>query len=430
MPKKSILQDIKPMTKTDAPVAKPVKRTVKQAPILPREIPFEPTVTKESPKYTLWYVAGVCLVAFLLSLSFLFESATVKVTAKTLALDFDSSDQFVASKDTNDEDAISFTIMTLSGTETMKLPGTASKKLNEYATGTVMLYNNYRSTSYPLVKGTRLVTPDGKEYKLTSAVSIPGYKNTASGIVPGSIEAKVIASVAGDIGNIEKADFTLPGLKNTAQETKIFGRTKSAITGGVTGDVYSISQSSADSAVGELTVKLKNSLTSKAKVQVPEGYLFYDGATTFKLDGGAQALYSKEKDVPIVLKGTMSAYLIKKDTLLKSIVMTEVSQYGGEEVTIPALSNLKLVPKDANSISPLTDTVFKFGLIGHADIIWTVPVSEIKNSLVSAKKVQFEGLAGGIKAIDKATVVIKPFWKRTFPKNPDRIKVVIENPAE
>lgn len=430
MARKNILEDIKPMTKSDNTEPRVAKKATKPTPVLPKEIPYVPSPQREMPKYTLWYIAGGCLIAFLLSLSFLFESATVRVTGKTVSLDFDTSDQFVATKDTNAENTISYTVMSLSGTETIKLPATETKKLNEYATGTVVLYNTYRSTSYSLVKNTRLITPEKKEYKLISAVSIPGYKKTGSGIVPGSVEARVIASLPGEVGNIDKADFSVPGLKGTAQETKIFGRTKTAISGGMTGEVYTVPQSSADLALGELTTKLKTSLISKAKVQVPDGYSFYEGATVFKVDPSVQVPYSKEKDVPIVLKGSLSAYLLKTETLKNAIISTSVTGYEGEPLLIPKLAMLSVAPKEGTTLNPLTDTTFKFNLIGHADIFWQVPISEIQKSLAGAKKVQFESLAGNISAIDKATVVIKPFWKRSFPKNPERIEIIVENPAE
>lgn len=426
MPKKSILQDIKPISRTEKSVAEIKSTPKKPAPVLPREIPFEPIETKSSPRYTLWYVAGICLVAFVFSLSFLFESAKVTVTQKVMAVDFDASDKFVAEKDTNASDTVSFTQMTLTGTETIKLPGTQSKKLDEHATGTVVIYNAYRTTGYPLAKSTRLLSADNKLYRTVSAVTVPGYKKSGTGILPGSIEAKVIADVAGDAGNIDHADFTLPGLKGTAQETKIYGRTKTAISGGVTGDMYTISQSSADAALGELSNKLKASLYSKAKVQVPDGYLFFEGATVFKTDSSVSVPYSKEEQVPLVLKGSLSAYLIKESTLSSAIIKSMVSQYGGEDITIPKLNSLTLTP--SSTLNPDADTSFKFTLGGHAVLLWSVDTKNIQESLAGAKKTQFDSLISTVIAVDKATAVIKPFWKRTFPTNLEKIKVVVQTP--
>ncbi len=424
MPKK-ILEDIKPLSRPSRKTAeKEIPVHVVKA--LPREVPFEPSEPKGSSRYGLWYIAVGLVVVFLFSLSFLFEGASVTATPKADSVAFDSSDIFTAQKDTTADDTIVYTQMTLSGDQSIKLPSTTSKVESIPATGRVVLYNTYTTGAYKLVKSTRLATSDGKIYRINTAVTIPGYTKSGSTVVPGSVEVAVTADAPGEASNIENADFTLPGLAGTPQAAKIYGRTKTAITGGVSGKIYSISPDSAKAALGTLKDKLQASLIAKAKAQVPDGYVLFDGATLLSSEDAVQAPYSTEAEVPLALHGTLTAYLLKEDTLVTAIAERSVSQYAGEPVTIPELDSLKLTP--VNAIRPNADASFSFTFNGSAKIISTVDPEAIKTLFAGQKKSAFNSLLSTVPAIDRATVVLKPFWKRSFPTDPARITVTIVQP--
>ena len=343
MPIKNILQDIKPISRESKRPAL-LSEVSRPLPKLPREVPFEPEDPGNSSRYGLWYVAAACVVAFLFSLSFLFEHATVSITPKSIPVALDSTDTFTAEKDSTVDGTIVYTAMTLSGDESMKLPSTQSKVQSLPATGTAVIYNSYAPTAYALVKGTRLATPDGKIYRIDTGVSIPGYSKVGQNITPGSVEVTITAATPGEASNIDHSDFSIPGLAKTAQATKIFGRTKTPISGGLSGTVYSIGQDAANAAQSTLKDKLKASLEAKAKVQIPDGYIFYDGATSFTADDAVQVPYSKVSDVPLALHGTLVAYLIKEDTLINAIATKSISQYNNEAVTIPQIASLTLTP--------------------------------------------------------------------------------------
>lgn len=447
MIRKNILEDIKPITRkggTNVPLPPVMTQTpsFSSAPItpsyvppqppppritLPREVPFEPSEPQGSSRYAIWYIAIAVIIGFLFSLSFLFERATVSITPKTMPIAFDSTDTFTAQKDTVVPDTIVYTVMSLSGDESMKLPSTKKKDESVPATGTVILYNAYSPSAYKLVVGTRLATPDGKIYTINTPVTIPGDTKSGTTVTPGSVTVNVTASVAGESSNIEQSDFTVPGLAATPQATKIYGRTKTAITGGLSGTIYSIDQDAANAALGTLQTKLKTSLTAKAKVQVPDGYLFYEGATLFQSDNAVTAPYSKTSDVPLALHGTLTAYLIKQDTLVQSIAEKFISQYNGEVVTMPQLFSVTLSPVAA--MAPATDSSFAFNLSGTATLVWNVKPDDIKVVLAGRKKADFQAILGAQTGVDRAQVVIKPFWKQSFPTDLSRIQVTIQQPG-
>ncbi len=70
------------------------------------------------------------------------------------------------------------------------------------ARGQVVI-KNLTSRDQPLVKTTRLLTPDNKLFRLTKTVIVPAQ---------GQIEVKVLADQPGPEGEIEPTRFTIPGL--------------------------------------------------------------------------------------------------------------------------------------------------------------------------------------------------------------------------
>ena len=425
MPKK-ILEDIKPISRT------PRKTSRTEIPVhvvqsLPREVPFEPTEPKGSSRYGIWYVAVALVVAFLFSLSFIFERASVTVTPKSETVAFDSSDTFTAQKDTTDDDTISYTEMTLDGEQSLKLPSTSSKAESVPATGNVILYNAYTTGAYKLVANTRLSTSDGKIYHIDKAVTIPGYTGSGSTLVPGSVQVSVTAAAPGADSNITNSDFTLPGLAATPQAAKIYGRTTTdGISGGISGTVYSISPDAASAAFTTLKEKLQTALIAKAQAQVPDGYVLFAGATLFSPDQAVQTPNSSDPQVPLGLHGTLTAYLIKQDTLVTAIAEKSVSQYAGEPVTIPDLSTLSIVP--TAQLDPTNDTSFTFSMLGSANIVWTVNPDDIKTLFAGHKKSEFNDLLSSMPSVASANVVLKPFWKQSFPTDLTRIDVKITPP--
>ena len=443
-----MFEDIKPISRTgdagkSAPKPMPVKEErfvpkkpkplpiVRETPVyetLPREIPFTPEPPRPAAMHALWYIAALAIIGFFFSLSFLFENATVTIVPKSVPIALDTTDSFSADKDSTDPTAIAYTEMTLAGDQSINLPSTQTQTLSTPATGTVVLYNAYSTSPYKLTKSTRLQTSDGRIYRIDAAVTIPGYTGKGSTLVPGSVETTVTAATAGEAGNLDQSDFSIPGLAGTPQATTVYARSKGAFTGGVSGTVYTIPQSDADAAEGSLSDKLKASLIAKAKVQVPDGYIFFDGATDFVPDQAVEVPYSKTNEVPIALHGTLTAYLIKEDTLVHAIAQKFVSQYAGEAVTVPTLPTFALAPSSA--MDPTNDTSFSFTLTGTGSVVWTVDPTAIKTLLVGQKKSDFETLMGQVVGVDKADVNIKPFWKQSFPTDAKRITVTLQNPDQ
>lgn len=141
---------------------------------------------------------------------------------------------------------------------------------DQKAHGTVVIYNEYSTASQQLVATTRLLTEDGKLFRLVAGVVVPGTSEIEGSVEPGKIEAEVVADQSGEEYNIEESKFSIVGFKGGPKYEKIYARSiAKMIGGGGTGeklssiseeDVKLAKQKTEESARGQLMEKIKGKL--------------------------------------------------------------------------------------------------------------------------------------------------------------------------
>jgi hypothetical protein len=100
------------------------------------------------------------------------------------------------------------------------------------ASGSVVIYNEYNSSSQPLVATTRLQTADGKIFRLVKNVVVPGMTEIDGSSKPGAIEVEVVADQAGSDFNIDPTDFKIPGFADGPKFDKFYAKSSKAFSGG------------------------------------------------------------------------------------------------------------------------------------------------------------------------------------------------------
>jgi len=106
--------------------------------------------------------------------------------------------------------------------KTVTLEGGTTREVESQATGRISLTNTTNAPQ-PLVKTTRLLTPEGVLFRLTEGVTVPAN---------GTVEAEVHADQKGASGNIGPSSFTIPGL-NEAKQKRITAVSAEPMVGGV-----------------------------------------------------------------------------------------------------------------------------------------------------------------------------------------------------
>jgi len=75
----------------------------------------------------------------------------------------------------------------------------------------------------------------------------------------------------------------------------------------------------------------------------------------------------------------------------------------------------KIVPTEAKDIS--------FAFSGTPSIVWSIDTGKIIDSLLGKSKKEFRSILAGFPNIDSAEVVLKPFWRTTFPNKASDLTV-------
>lgn len=113
------------------------------------------------------------------------------------------------------------------------------------AAGKILIYNEFGTESQPLVATTRFQSGDGKIFRLSKGVTVPGISDRNGRREPGVVEAEVVADEAGDGYNIGATDFSIPGFAGSAKAGKMYAKSTTSMSGGSSSGQSGVSSVSA-----------------------------------------------------------------------------------------------------------------------------------------------------------------------------------------
>ena len=379
---------------------------------------------KNKPKYKLWFVALISVVFLLFALSFLFARAKITVMPKTQNISLNQN--LSAVKNGNDSNALSFDLVVISGEEEKTIQGGELKDVSVKARGTVVIYNNFSSSSQVLAKDTRLEGSNGKIYQIISKITVPGIKNGK----PGSVEVGIYAALAGEEYNSAPLDFKILGFKGTSKYSKFYGRSKGDITEGLRGKYYQISNTQKATLNDELKTALSAKLFQKVTAQIPPGFILFKDAGFLNIDENNINNISPESSqtdgmIKVIMKGTFYGFLFDEKKLTKMIAENSIDQYDDSDIHIPDIKNLIFSLPD-KEISFADVKNINFNLSGASQIVWNVDSSKLVNDLLGKRKKDFTQILSAYPNITSADVTFRPFWVRSFPDKEKNIKLIIE----
>ena len=389
-----------------------------------REIPLDEELEMEKTKksrflfkFIISFLILVLLGAFGAVMLNRISTAAVNISPYKETLAVDSRLRARANTTT---DGLPFEIAQLSAEESGLITATGITSGGQRASGKITVYNNYGSAPQKLIANTRFQTSDGKVYRIKGAISVPGM---------GVLEATVYADQAGEEYNIGPSDFTLPGLKGGARFEKVFAKSKSAMSGGSSGNIRVVKKEDIDSVRASINEKIKNRLTEMFSKQKPEGYVLFDDAVKIEYienSDNPKVGDSSGRAMTFKVKGSATGYLFKKDALSKAL-------------TDDNAGDLKKVPKNDPILVENIESL-DFSLIsadaknkeitvrlkGNADFVWTVDTAKLLEEMLNYKGKDYTSVFQNYPAIAKASIVQSPKWWPRFPKDKSKIKINIE----
>ena len=204
-------------------------------------------------------IATVILLSFISY--FLFASVTITIIPdqerinNNMIIDIYDKDN----EDIIDGDKIAGVVKKTSMDLTESYEATGEDVIGEEVAGEVTIYNYY-TKNQPLVATTRLMSPEGKVYRIEETVNVPAG---------GEVVVRVYADEPSINMEIGSTKFTIPGLWAGIQD-KIYGESKSKIEYSQKVDKF-VTQADIDNAIRDL----KQQLVQKAKAEINKKYKDY-----------------------------------------------------------------------------------------------------------------------------------------------------------
>jgi hypothetical protein len=260
-------------------------------------------------------------------------------------------------------------------------------------------------------------------YRIGSSVTVPGKTQKGGQIIPGSVEAEVTADSPGAEYNISPTDFTVPGFKtDPARFAGFYARSKTKMSGGILGTVKVPGDAAQSAARMTLRENALRKIAAEKQSSVPQGYVLFDGALVTKNE--PLPLLPQESGMSLVrekISGTV--FLLKSGDIAMEIAKAVVPQFDGLPIEIPELKGLRFeLLEPQNGSAPQARTI-RFMLKGEAEIVWLFDEYKLREALLGKPRESIVAVLSDFPAILRADFVIRPFWSRSFPKNPKKISI-------
>src|SRR5690606_11217236 len=102
-----------------------------------------------------------------------------------------------------------------------------------------------------------------------------------------------------------------------------------------------------------------------------------------------------------------------------------VGSYSGQPVVLKEAGSLTLTP--VGDLPAPGATELAFSLAGSTTIHWVVDPARISGAVAGKSRTSAETVLSGYPEIERASLVLRPFWNTMFPADPAKIKVSVEN---
>jgi hypothetical protein len=399
-----------------APIVGAATAPVKK-PLPPRSTIKVPNFSRFRKKLFLGIVVLVVLIGFIVWANVFAPSATIVITAKTIASPISQTVSLGTAATNVSTDTIQAVTQTLQKNVSVKFTPTGSQDLGAKATGTMTLQNAYSSNSIDVPSGSSF-TANGLSFLTTQDVTVPAGGLSKGTVVPGTATVNVQASAPGPSYNLSPQAYNSDDVQGiTAQGGQMSGGTSNVQTVVSASDVATATQAldalSTDSDKKTLYAQFKN------QEYIIDDTFNVSRATPVSSPAvGAQSSGANSATLTSAVTYTVSA-LARPDIeqFLKSALNQQINGQSEQRIYDDGINNVVLAgySDDAGTASINIATTGQVGPnINDQSVI---KQSEGEKSGVVQQTLE------SIDGISDAEVKFPYFWVTTVPKDPSKVDV-------
>jgi len=282
------------------------------------------------------------------------------------------------------------------------------------ATGRVRIVNNY-SQAQPLVKVTRLLTDDGRLYRIDETVSVPAG---------GSVEVGAYADELGSAFEFTgKTRFTIPGL-STSLQSLVYAESITPFTGG-SRVVTVLTQADIDAAAKELQNVILEQSKKTLRAEVGDSRMTESAFLAKVVDVHANIEPGEQVDRFLLSMKLDVTGVFYPQADLEALVRSRLSDRvpDGRQIVAYDPAKTSFAVGSVNAQNETATVVLSAEVktqLGNEsptlakDLILGLPVSEAEAKLES------------LEGIESATITVRPAWVRRLPRLKDHITVKVE----
>lgn len=313
-------------------------------------------------------------------------------------------------------------LFTQSRNVNLTFPASGKKQVEKKATGTVTIYNSYSSDPQPLIATTRLVTPDGKIFRLVNSVTVPGAKIVEGKIIASSLDAAVAADKAGEDYNVGPVShFTIPGLKGTPKFEAFYAESKLAMSGGYIGEVAFPTEADIKNAKEELQKTLEVALKTFFATQIPSNLKLINGASqTIYKEPKVNSEVNGEGQFSIFGEVVGSVLVFREQDLMELLRLKVKKELGGDFEIL----NSELEYGEARGDFNRGRASFSVKFAGT--VARTIDTASLQERLLGKTQNDLQGIVFSVPGLESVQVSLWPFWVKRVPVDPAKVKVIIK----
>lgn len=305
-----------------------------------------------------------------------------------------------------------------------EFPATGKKTVSEKAKGTVTVYNAFSSSPQTLVATTRFLSKTGKLFRLVASTTIPGASVEDGKIIPNAVDVEVVADQPGDEFNIGPSDFTIPGFQGTPKFAGFYGKSTSAMAGGLTGEFRVVSKEDLEKAKDAVRQEIEGGARQELLSKIPADLKFIAGAEEERVSEiiASREVGAKAETFTLKAKLTLRALLFKEsdlETLADQVIGAKIS---ADQTLTPESRKLSYGKPELN----VTQGWMKLSVSVEQEIMGKIDSAALKEKLAGKNETEIRGIISQEKGVESATVTFWPFWVSSAPRSSGKIQVIIQ----
>jgi hypothetical protein len=363
---------------------------------------------------------------FVLTATFVFPRADVLInpTKEKVQLNIDVVFDAEIKAVDFEENTVPGQIFKTTKTVSKEFSATREEDIKRKAEGIITIYNAYSSESQTLVETTRFQSPDGKIFRITKTITVPGAKIENGVIIPSSIEANVIADGAGADYNIKPSRFSIPGFEGTDKYKGFYGESKKNMTGGLIKKGLVVGKDDVAAAETALKNQLLEAAKEELKTQLGSDFKLIEESLIANIVESipTPSLGEPADKFTMSIKALAQAFTYKESDLSDLIEEKIALKISDKRLTLPKTQKLDFQYEKVDFLSSQAS----FNLIVEEDISWKIDEERFKEVLAGKNEIEAREAIKLFSEIESARVSLWPFWLKNIPRDFRKIRLTID----